>query len=503
MRANLKYAIILIVTAGLLVPFVALAGAEAPLDNGFLSVRISALNGIGANPLATPRTWVDGFNDAGEFWWPGRYVPYWRGYVQRGDAHLVRSEWQGWQTFGNTSISVTDWYFTFDTIAYTTVTPSDTVKFTTATDSLLQYKWRHYGLLDSTAINSQDGNLVINYLDTHWRDIDNELNEQLTLSAQFEIAMNPTVLGQKLPLTINETTGQYSVAGFWVSNVVAHADPNSKPQGGYVDEPTINFVGNTSYDLLQTTSNTTNVAGKTAYAGTKGGDSAVAASSIEAAITAGNPGADPFAIGISTPSLWKSSTSKHEAMIQPGMPITLTPKAKVTDLTKTTITGNIPFLLQPKTNVYRTTYSYREQSVVSKDNWCLFGCAPTTTGTFDEKNPAYVTLVTTRDVWAGLRTELCVTVATNYTWTPKQPDTPNPGAPHIDGEDGSLDPSPQNHVSNAGGNAGDEGFDWNILIWVIVGICGIAVIYMVYKIKGGGGSNIHVHVARPAKIATG
>lgn len=452
---------------------------------GFLTVSVNNVNGyargtsVGGNSI--------GYGESGYLYIPADNGVMIRAYVQIGNVKNVNQTWLGWQQVANTSISATKYYFTFNVLAWTVDTSYDTMPTGTGTVSLLQYGWYRHGLFGDV-IDSAKSYLKINYLTvpSNWYD---RLNTAFYLDACLEFTCDPTLFGQNIPLTIDESTGTYSAVGFAVTGLTLNADPLVASTGGIVTQPTINYNNDT---LKVSTTTAEVVSGASTPGAASNNNNPIAEYSmtnIEAALYAadGLSGSNHFTITTSSGTA-SAGTAQYQSLLGAGMPVTLTSNetSTITDYSQVSVLGTVPFLLQPQTSIDRTQYTYKEWSVQSYDKWFAAGV---TSASYTTKNPSYITKVGVKNVWAIQQFVMGVTTATNYTFNPiDSVYTGNVTAPVIDGLDGSLDPLPTDYVSAAGGTINAPNIFDGILdffgpigIWIVVIILIMVAAVLVWR----------------------
>lgn len=489
----------LIVICAFLVGGISLwGGAMNPLSSGFVTPTIKSVNGYEVGSNTGGSSGGVGLSTSGYFCFPDASRVMWKGYAQVGNAKIVNSTWLGWQLADNVSISVTEYLFTYDILVYTICKPNDIIPYSSTTTTVRQYYWHHHGLY-SDVIESSAGNLVLRYLSYSDAQRDARLNAQLNLDVEFQWMFDVSKFGQGLEL-ITEEDGTYSPVGFAVTEVTANAHPTIGSQTGYLSQPTIVYGGDT-ISVTTVNENSTSNSGSTPPTVTNGGSTKVPTSSITQAMVAVMPDTSQhFKIAVVNSEL-VSGTGQMASMISPGTPITLYAEENSTieDLTDATITGTVPFLLQPRTSISQTSYTYNAWDVKSQDG--LFHTE--TTATYITSTKSLPTLISTSNVYAIQRVLGGFTIATNYTFNPTETgeDFPDIQPPTINGTNGSLNPLPEEFVNDAGGNPGYDlrGLlkSWIFWIVVIVIVISIAAVIVVLRRPSGFAPGAPPHSSGP------
>lgn len=449
----------------------------------FMNLQVIGVNGYmrgtsdGGNSI--------GYSQSGYLYIPGENGVMIRAYVQSGNVKYVNSSWLGWQQVGNTSISTTKYYFTFQLLEWTANTCYDLMPTGTGTATLNQYSWYRHGLFGDV-IDQRQSYLSINYLTVpgNWYD---RLNTAFYLDAEIQFNCDPTAFGQGLDLTFDNTTGTYSAVGFSITGMTMNADPVVASTGGVVTQPSI--VYNTETHKV-TTATGTEVTGGSSTSGSVSTDNSqdYAPSNINSAMYAADGSSDHFSIATSSGTA-SNGTAQYQSLLGEGMPVTLysNDTDTIVDYSQVPIRGVVPFLLQPQVSIDRTQYSYKNWIVQS---WDVFLAAGTTSASYTTLNPSYITKVGVKNVWAIQQYVVGITAATNYTFRPNDSDySGNVTAPSVDGLDGSLDPLPTNYVSAAGGTidapnlfSGIGDFLAGFMVWIIAGAIAIVVVIIVVKV---------------------
>jgi hypothetical protein len=454
------------------------------LTNGFLTVRIRSANGFRVG-TGTGGEAV-GFTDAGYFYIPGANGVMWRGYAQLGNLQVANSTWLGWQIIGNTSISVTKYYFSFDTMVYTTSKPFDIIPYSTSSVSCLQYlASKGYNMFGDYNVVTQ-GFLSIPSLtiptvnDPTWGlyNYTARLATMLNLDVELEIEMNPTLLGQGLSAGFTNGNGTYSKASYIVDSIVLHADPSASAQaGGYLSQPNIVFTNVTFGTTPQANNVSASLSAPIPYAG-----QVDVITDISMRGKDGLSGSDHFKV-TTTDSILATSSVQMKSLSALNASITVLKDTNITDLSQTKLTGHLPFLLQPKTTIMQTTYGYKSWNIISLVN--SLPIIPTVvTASYTSLTVTYPSRVNTNNVYAIQRTQGYLVTKTNYTWTPPADNiTVSFHQPLEDGTNGSLDPLPYDSTVNPTGTLSTNPVDisgWFGTNWYWFVIAGIAVIVVVY-----------------------
>ncbi len=465
------------------------------LSSGFVTVRLSAFNGYPAVDGTTFTANGVGFSgEDGYFLIPDASGVMWRGYAQLGNIKVGNSTFVGWQFVNNVSVAVYKYPFTYDVLVYTTMKAFDVIPYTVGTHYETQYAYMGFAKYNMPwpmdpiwiPVDADYGYASMNYLSYDNDQRDARLNAQLHANVQFEWTFDIAKYGQGLPLSFNETTGVYSLSGFDVTDVECFADPITDATGGYLSEPSVQYD---DYDagLTLQTANQTSVA-----AGTPAGQANTVTTDIATAIhnaadSSGVARSDEWTIAQSNSGL-VSSGSAYSFLKSRGTPIALSTDGNVTahHLNDAKITGSAPFLLQPLTSIYQTTYTVHEWDVTSAANGV--------TAKHLAHNPTLPTLINVDNVWEIAKVQGAFTIGSNYTWTPYEGGSSYPpiAPPIIDGDNSTINPKPQNYVSGAGGQIPDFSTGTDVLpyiIWIVVGILGVVVIVVLIKYKKNAGSD--------------